>query len=77
MLYGTPVRMSLDQMVRDWRGMEEQGQNTTIEFVQTLKANIQVVRDLAMKTKLRRKKARNSTTTGSRWLGILMWESIY
>ena len=45
MLYGRPMRMPLDQMVRDWRG--KQGQNTTIEFVETLKANMQVVRHLA------------------------------
>ena len=44
-LYGTPMRMPIDQMVRYWRGKEEHGQNTTIEFVETLKANIQVVRD--------------------------------
>ena len=32
MLYGRPMRMPLDQMVRYWRGKEEHGQNTTIEF---------------------------------------------
>ena len=45
MLYGRPMRKPLDQTVRYWRGKEEQGQNTTIELVETLKANMQVVRD--------------------------------
>ena len=56
MLYGRPMRMSLDQMVRYWRGMEEQGQNTTIEFVETLKANMQVVRDLAYEKEIKEKR---------------------
>ena len=37
MLYGRPMRVPLDQMVRYWTGKEEQGQNTTIEFVETLR----------------------------------------
>ena len=33
--------------------MEEQGQNTTIEFVETLKANMQVVRYLAYEKEIK------------------------
>ena len=55
MLYGRPMRMPLDQMVRCWRGKEEQGQNTTIEFEETLKANMQVVRDLAYEKEIKEK----------------------
>ena len=57
MLYGRPMRMPLDQMVRYWRGKEEQGQNTTIEFVETLKANMQVVRDLAYEKEIKEKES--------------------
>ena len=39
--------MPLDQMVRFWKGKEETGQNTSIEFVETLKANIEMVREMA------------------------------
>ena len=55
MLYGRPVRMPLDPMVRCWRAKEEQGQNTTIEFEETLKANMQVVRDLAYEKEIKEK----------------------
>ena len=57
MLYGRPMRMPLDQMVRYWRGKEEQGRNTTIEFVETLKANMQVVRDLAYEKEIKEKES--------------------
>ena len=57
MLYGRPTRKPLDQMVRYWRGKEEQGQNTTIEFVETLKANMQVVRDLAYEKEIKEKES--------------------
>ena len=57
MLYGRHMRMPLDQMVRYWRGKEEQGQNTTIEFVETLKANMQVVRDLAYEKEIKEKES--------------------
>ena len=50
MSYGRPMRMPLDQMVRYWRGKEEQGQNTTIEFVETL-------RDLAYKKEIKEKES--------------------
>ena len=49
MLFGRPIRMPLDQMVHFWKGKEESGQNTTIEFVETLKSNIEAVRDRTLK----------------------------
>ena len=57
MSYGRPMRMPLDQMVRYWRGKEEQGQNTTVEFVETLKANMQVVRGLAYEKEIKEKES--------------------
>ena len=57
MLYSRPMRKPLDQTVRYWRGKEEQGQNTTIEFVETLKVNMQVVRDLAYEKEIKEKES--------------------
>ena len=57
MLYGRPMRMPLDQMVRYWRGKKKQGQNTTIEFVETHKANMQVVRDSAYEKEIKEKES--------------------
>ena len=57
MLYGRPMRMPPDQMVRYWRGKEEQGQNTKIEFVETLKTNMQVFRDLAYEKEIKEKES--------------------
>ena len=51
------MRLLLDQIVRYWRGKEEQGQNTTIEFVETFKANMQVVRDLAYEKEIKEKES--------------------
>ena len=44
MLFGRTMRIPLDQIVRFWKGKEETGQNTSTEFVETLKANIKMVR---------------------------------
>ena len=47
--------MPLDQMVRFWKGKEETGQNTSIEFVETLKVNIEMVREMAYINEMNRK----------------------
>ena len=39
--------MPTDQMVRFWKGKEETGQNTSTEFVETLKTNIEMIREMA------------------------------
>ena len=41
------MRMPLDPMVRYWQGKEENDESSVSEHIATLKANIQVVRDLA------------------------------
>ena len=41
------MRMPLDQMVRYWQGKEENDESSVSEYIATLKANMQVVRDLA------------------------------
>ena len=57
MLFGRVMRMPLDTMVRFWKGKEESGENTSVEFVQALKSNIEVVRELALERETKEKKA--------------------
>ena len=45
LLFGKPIRMPLDQMVRYWQGKEENDGSSVSEYIATLKANMQVVRD--------------------------------
>ena len=47
LLFGKEMRMPLDQMVRYWKGKETNDETGVVEFIQTLKANMEVVRDLA------------------------------
>ena len=47
LLFGKQMRMLLDQMVRYWQGKEENDESSVSEYIATLKANMQVVRDLA------------------------------
>ena len=47
LLFGKEMRMPLDQMVRYWKGKETNNETGVVEFIQTLKANMEVVRDLA------------------------------
>ena len=46
-------------MVRFREGKEESGQNTTIEFVKTLKRNIKVVRDQTLTRETEEKESQN------------------
>ena len=38
LLFGKPMRLSLDQMVRYWKGKKSSNETDVVEFVQTLKA---------------------------------------
>ena len=59
LLFGKTMRMPLDQLVRFWKGKEGEDASSTSEYVQTLQANIELVRDLAydkeMSEKVKRK----------------------
>ena len=41
------MRMTLDQLVRFWKGKEGEDASSTSEYIQTLQANIELVWDLA------------------------------
>ena len=58
--------MPLDQMVRFSKGKEERGQNTSIEFFETLKANIEMVREMAYINETNQKESQITTMTESR-----------
>ena len=47
LLFGKTMRMPLDQLVRFWKGKEEEDSSSASEYVQTLQANIELVQDLA------------------------------
>ena len=47
LIFGKQMRMLLDQMIRYWQGKEENDESSVSEYIATLKANMQVVRDLA------------------------------
>ena len=57
MLFVRVMRMPLDTMVRFWKGKEESGENTSVEFVEALRSNIEVVRELALERETKEKKA--------------------
>ena len=47
LLFGKQMRMPLDQMVRYCQGKEENDESSVSGYIATIKANMQVVRDLA------------------------------
>ena len=54
-VFGREIRMPLDQMVCYWKGKEEENESAVKEYVQTLRANMQVARDLAYEREVREK----------------------
>ena len=49
LLFGKPMGMPLDQMVRYWKGKESSNETDVVEFIQTFKANMKVLRDRRVK----------------------------
>ena len=47
--------MTLDQLVRFWKGKEGEDASSTSEYVKTLRANIELVRDLAYEKEMSEK----------------------
>ena len=47
--------MPLDQMVRYWKGKEKENESGVTEYIQTLRANMQMIRDLAYEKKVEEK----------------------
>ena len=48
-LFGKTMRMPLDQLVHFWKGKEGEDASSASEYVQTLRANVELVRNLAYK----------------------------
>ena len=55
LLFGKAMRMPLDQLVRFWKGKEGEDANSTSEYVQNLRANIELVQDLAYEKEMSEK----------------------
>ena len=47
LIFGRPMRMCLDQMVRYWQGKEERNECSRTEYIATLKVNRKLVKDMA------------------------------
>ena len=45
LLFGKAMRMPLDQLVHFWKGKKGEDANSTSEYVQNLRANIELVQD--------------------------------
>ena len=55
LLFGKAMKMTLDQLVRFWKGKEGEDASSTSEYVKTLRANIELVRDLAYEKEMSEK----------------------
>ena len=53
LLFGRPMRMPLDQMVRYWQGKEERNECSTTEYI--VKANMKLVKDTANEREIKEK----------------------
>ena len=79
LLFGKEMRMPLDLMVRYWKGKEEGDESTVEEYVQTLKARMETVRDLAYGKEITKKNVnkRNTMTNQPKkdhlWLETMYW----
>ena len=55
LLFGKAMRMPLDQLVRFWKGKEGEDASSSSDYVQTLRANIELVLDLAYEKEMSEK----------------------
>ena len=59
LLFGREMKMPLDQMVRYWKGKgkgkEKENESGVTEYIQTLRANMQIIRDLAYEKEVEEK----------------------
>ena len=54
--------MPLDELVRFWKGKEIQSEVDVTEYIQVMKGNMEVVKDIAHQNEEREKKSQNITT---------------
>ena len=47
LLFGKEMKMPLDQLIRYWKGKEEEDSSSVSGYIHTLKANMEVVREMA------------------------------
>ena len=57
LLFGREMRMPLDELVRFWKGKEVQNEMEITEHIEVMRANMEVVRDIAQQNEEREKRA--------------------
>ena len=57
LLFGREMRMPLDELVRFWKGKEVQSEVDITEHIEIMRANMEVVRDIAQQNEEREKRA--------------------
>ena len=57
LLFGREMRMPLDELVRFWKGKEVQSEVDITEHIEVIRANMEVVRDIAQQNEEREKRA--------------------
>ena len=55
LLFGREMKMPLDQMVHYWKGKEKENENGVTKYIKTLRANMQIIRDLAYEKEMEEK----------------------
>ena len=55
LLFSRDMKMPLDQMVRYWKGKGKENEIGVTEYIQTLRVNMQMIRDLAYENKVEEK----------------------
>ena len=71
------MRMPLDQLVRYWKGKEEEDTSSVSGYIHTLWANMELVREMALREKRVKKLNRKSSTIRRRESVPLRWVILY
>ena len=56
LLFGREINMPLDQMVHYWKGKKKENESGVTEYIQTLRANMQMIRDIAYEKEVEKNK---------------------
>ena len=57
LLFGREMRLPLDELTRYWKGKEETSVVDVVEYVKVLKANIELVQEMAQKNEQKQKES--------------------
>ena len=63
LLYGKEMKMPIDQFVKYWKGKAVQCEVDVEEYIQTLRANVEIVSDMARENEEEQKGSKRNITT--------------